>query len=171
MAKIAVMTQLSPTMKEGVFVEWLKNEGDSVRPGDTLASIETDKAVMELEAFDSGVLLKKIAQKGDKIPVGAPIGILGNAGENIDTLLADLKTSTPKPAALPPLPPSTKADLSSGTEKLSTLNHNNTGSSQSNLVNETPPFPPHGRIVASPLAKKRAAQEGIDLTRIQGTGP
>ncbi|MCB1169887.1 MAG: 2-oxo acid dehydrogenase subunit E2 [Leptospiraceae bacterium] len=91
MAKLIELTQLSPTMSEGSFVRWTINKGDSVDPGDVVAEVETDKAVMEMEALDSGILLATLAEEGDKLPVGAPLGILGEMGEEISDLLEQAK--------------------------------------------------------------------------------
>ncbi|MBV6494405.1 MAG: Dihydrolipoyllysine-residue acetyltransferase component of pyruvate dehydrogenase complex [Turneriella sp.] len=163
MAKIAVMTQLSPTMKEGVFVDWQKSEGDTVKPGDILASIETDKAVMELEAFDGGMLLKKIAAKGDKIPVGGAIGVIGAKDENIENLLKEIQSHTLNPS---PLPKTEEQKI------IPDAKNANTG--PSTLVTPQQLATPSnvtGRTKASPLAKKIAAQEGITLEKIHGSGP
>src|SRR5947209_15074131 len=92
MAKIVEMTQLSPTMTEGVIAKWMKNEGDKVGPGEVLAEVETDKANMELEAFDKGVLLAKLAPEGSSIKVGAPIAIVGAPGEDVSALIAKAKS-------------------------------------------------------------------------------
>lgn len=153
MAKLATITQLSPTMKEGVFVEWQKKIGDKVKPGDILAAIETDKAVMDLEAYDGGTLLQILAHKGDKLPVGAPIAVIGEPGENFDALLSGIKTEakpTPAAAAATVAPAATPPTASAPA---------------------TPASSSTGRVKASPLAKKIAGQSGIDLKAIQGTGP
>lgn len=157
MAKLAAITQLSPTMKEGLLVEWLKQEGDSVKPGDPIASIETDKAVMELEAFDGGTLLKHLVAKGAKLPVGAPIAVIGKPGEDFSALLAaapaevapaDTPPSATESAAVPaPPPPPLQA-----------------------VADPAPPSTP-SRIKASPLAKKIARQNNIDLQQVTGSGP
>ena len=91
MAQLIELTQLSPTMSEGNFVRWTINKGDSVDPGDVIAEVETDKAVMEMEALDSGILLATLAEEGDRLPVGAPMGILGEMGEEISDLLEKAK--------------------------------------------------------------------------------
>lgn len=154
MAKLAAITQLSPTMKEGMLVEWLKKEGDQVKPGDALASIETDKAVMELEAFDGGTLLKQLAPKGAKLPVGAPIAVIGKPGEDFSALLqAQASPAAPADAAAPSTPaasPSAPAPA----EKTAASGK-----------------APTERIKASPLAKKLAHEQGLDLRQIKGTGP
>ncbi|MCR9141192.1 MAG: 2-oxo acid dehydrogenase subunit E2 [bacterium] len=87
MAVIIELTQLSPTMEEGTFVKWVKSKGDAVEPGEIIAEVETDKAVMELEAYDEGILLVQLAEDGDRLPVGAPIGIVGEAGEEVSALI------------------------------------------------------------------------------------
>ncbi|EMY79623.1 putative pyruvate dehydrogenase complex dihydrolipoamide acetyltransferase [Leptospira weilii serovar Ranarum str. ICFT] len=95
MAKIAEMTQLSPTMAEGKIVRWLKHKGDSVSPGEIIAEVETDKAVMEMEAFETGVLLEILAPEGTLLPVGAPVAIIGKSGEDISALVETAIKSTP----------------------------------------------------------------------------
>lgn len=78
-------------MSEGNFVRWTVNKGDSIDPGDVIAEVETDKAVMEMEALDSGILLATLAEEGDRLPVGAPLGVLGEMGEDISDLLEEAK--------------------------------------------------------------------------------
>ncbi|TGK22524.1 dihydrolipoamide acetyltransferase family protein [Leptospira kmetyi] len=95
MAKIAEMTQLSPTMSEGKIVRWLKQKGDSVSPGEIIAEVETDKAVMEMEAFETGVLLEVLAPEGTLLPVGAPVAIIGKSGEDVSALVETAKKSIP----------------------------------------------------------------------------
>lgn len=161
MAKLAAITQLSPTMKEGVFVEWQKKEGDRVKPGDIIAAIETDKAVMDLEAFDGGTILKLLAQKGDKLPVGAPVAVIGEPGENFDALLSGINKEA-KPATVV----ETEAHRYSG---------GLTPPQTTNTTQVEIPAPLQSaqttRIKASPLAKKIAAQNGVDLHSVAGTGP
>src|SRR4028118_1926181 len=88
MAQLVDMPKLSDTMKEGVLRKWTKREGDTIEPGDVLAEVETDKATMDFEAFDSGVLLKLLVADGATVPVGAPIAIIGEAGEDTSALEA-----------------------------------------------------------------------------------
>ncbi|TGK24729.1 2-oxo acid dehydrogenase subunit E2 [Leptospira yasudae] len=95
MAKIAEMTQLSPTMSEGKIVRWLKQKGDAVSPGEIIAEVETDKAVMEMEAFETGVLLEVLAPEGSLLPVGAPVAIIGKSGEDVSALVETAKKSIP----------------------------------------------------------------------------
>ena len=84
MAKDILMPLLSPSMTEGTLVKWLKKEGDTVKSGDVLAEVETDKATMDLEAFDSGILRKILVAEGSKVPVQSRIGIIGTKDEKID---------------------------------------------------------------------------------------
>src|SRR5947208_3917771 len=85
------MPQLSDTMKIGVLQKWRKNEGDKVSPGEVMAEIETDKAVMDFEAFDEGVLLKRLIVDGTSVPVGTPIAIIGKPGDDIAKLVEEAK--------------------------------------------------------------------------------
>src|SRR5215203_4601049 len=95
MATDILMPALSPTMEQGKLAKWLKKEGDKVKPGDVLAEIETDKATMEVEAIDEGVLAKILVSDGtDNVAVNTPIGVLAGEGE-------DVSTATAKPVAAP----------------------------------------------------------------------
>src|ERR687891_576493 len=87
MATKVFMEALSPTMEEGRLVKWLKNEGDAVKNGDTLAEVETDKAIMELVARGDGVLRKRLVGEGDSRPVGTLVGVIAAPDENIDALV------------------------------------------------------------------------------------
>ncbi len=157
MATIIDMPKLSDTMTVGTVANWLKNEGDTVESGDVIAEIETDKATMELEAFDEGVLLKQIAPVGAQVPVGSPICAIGEEGESIDINSApatDIPASTEVSSE-----PETSVNVSSdsGTTK---------ADSTPTQENETT-----GRIKASPLARKIAEQQGVDLSKLTGSGP
>src|SRR5438045_7277500 len=88
MATKIFMEALSPTMEEGRVVKWNKNEGDAVKSGDSLAEVETDKAIMELVARGDGVLRKRLVGEGESRPVGTLLGVIGTADENIDALVA-----------------------------------------------------------------------------------
>jgi len=118
MATKVFMEALSPTMEEGRLVKWLKNEGDAVKNGETLAEVETDKAIMELVARGDGVLRKRLINEGDAKPVGTLIAVIAPPDENIDALVAgggapasaaapaapaaEPKAEAPAPAAAPP---------------------------------------------------------------------
>jgi pyruvate dehydrogenase E2 component (dihydrolipoamide acetyltransferase) len=164
------MPALSPTMEEGTLAKWLVKEGDKVASGDILAEIETDKATMEFEAVDEGTIAKILVPEGtDGVKVGAPIAILAGEGEDASKAAAAApKADTPAPA--PPKPaPEPKADA---TPKSAPSPQD---------PDETPAAPPQPaaaapreegeRIKASPLARRLAQAQGIDLQTIQGSGP
>ena len=150
------MPKLSDTMTEGTVVRWLKKEGEEVEIGDIIAEIETDKATMEMEAFDEGILSKISVPEGGKAPVGSAIAILLEDGESEE---ASTPSAESAPAALPNTPPAAAKALESAA---ATVNKSQTPA----------PTPTDGeRIKASPLAKKIAESEGVDLTAVSGTGP
>src|SRR3954462_1113884 len=100
MAQIIGLPKLSPTMEEGVLVRWTKKEGDKVSPGDLIAEVETDKANMDFNVEDEGVLLKLLVKEGDTVKLGAPVAILGKAGEDVAALVDQAKGQA-KGAAAP----------------------------------------------------------------------
>lgn len=161
------MPALSPTMEEGTLAKWLVKEGDEVKSGDILAEIETDKATMEFEAVDEGKIAKILVAEGtDGVKVGAPIAIMAGEGETVDESAAP-KADAPAPAA-PKAPPEPKADA---TPK---------SAPPPQAPVETPAAPPQpaaspraegDRIKASPLARRLAQAQNIDLSTLQGTGP
>lgn len=161
------MPALSPTMEEGTLAKWLVKEGDEVKSGDILAEIETDKATMEFEAVDEGKIAKILVAEGtDGVKVGAPIAIMAGEGETVDASAAP-KADAPAPAA-PKAPPEPKADA---TPK---------SAPPPQAPVETPAAPPQpaaspraegDRIKASPLARRLAQAQNIDLSTLQGTGP
>jgi len=107
MATKVFMEALSPTMEEGRLVKWIKSEGDAVKSGETLAEVETDKAIMELVARGDGILRRRLVDEGATTPVGALIGVIATADENIDALLGGAPPAPPAaaPAAPPAAPP------------------------------------------------------------------
>ncbi len=154
------MPKLSDTMTEGTVVRWLKKEGDEVEIGDIIAEIETDKATMEMEAFDEGTLSKISVPEGGKAQVGSAIAVLLEDGEGADEPAPAAESA---PATTSTAPPAVAKALESAAA----------------TVNKSEPAPPApaatkadgGRIKASPLAKKIAEAEGIDLSTLIGTGP
>src|SRR5215468_8176016 len=102
MAQIIGLPKLSPTMEEGVLVRWTKKEGDKVSPGDLVAEVETDKANMDFNIEDEGMLLKLLVKEGDTVKLGAPVAIIGKAGEDVTALIEQAKAAggaaTPAPA-------------------------------------------------------------------------
>ena len=153
MDEVVLMPRLSDTMEEGVIAAWHKNVGDAVKKGEVLAEIETDKATMELESYKNGTLLHIGAQKGEKIPVNGLLCIIGEKGKvDIDAIIAATKSGvSPQPVAQ-----SSKA--SSGPATASTTQIVTSASTE------------NGRVKASPLAKKLAAEKGIDIKAISGSG-
>jgi pyruvate dehydrogenase E2 component (dihydrolipoamide acetyltransferase) len=150
MATKILMPKLSDTMTEGVILKWLKKEGDKVKQGETLVEIESDKADMELEAYDSGILRKIIVPEGGKAEIGAPIAIIAEANEDISALLTDI------PPVVQQIPKTETAMESSKSLPPS--------SPASSIVAD-------GRVIASPLAKRLAAENKIELRTISGSGP
>ena len=151
--EIVTMPRLSDTMEEGTVATWLKKVGDAVEEGDILAEIETDKATMEFESFYSGTLLHIGIQEGQSAPVDDVLAIIGPAGTDVSAVLSGdtAATSTPSTAAAPvsaPTPAETPV-----------------ASNQSVQATTS-----GGRVFASPLAKRIAADKGIDLSQLQGSG-
>lgn len=163
MAQIIDMPKLSDTMTVGTLVKWLKKEGDAVKSGTMLAEVETDKATMELECFFDGVVLKIYAPAGSQIAIGAPLCAVGKPGEVVPDVPAptapkpvfkdEPKPATTTTAATPhlPAPAPVAAPLP--------------------VAHPEIPSTPGQRVKISPLAKKLAAEKGLDPARIQGTGP
>ncbi|MDW8346096.1 MAG: pyruvate dehydrogenase complex dihydrolipoamide acetyltransferase [Bacteroidia bacterium] len=149
------MPKLSDTMTEGVIAAWHKNVGDTVKAGDLLAEIETDKATMELESYFDGVLLYQGIEVGKPVPIGTLMAIIGKPGEDISAILA--KYSGTKTD-------STSSKNSSEVEQNTIQNPSAQGKTH---VSQTPT---DDRIKASPLAKKIASEKGIPLHEIEGTG-
>lgn len=169
MAILVEITQLSPTMTEGILVEWSKKPGDLISPGDPIAAVETDKAVMDLEAFDDGILLKQLVEPQTKLPVGAPIAILGNAGEDFADLekeaLAKLNQLSSGDTTAAAEPETQESPVKEEPAAISPVNE------EPQSVQEPSTTKPGGRIKASPLAKKIASQNDIDLNLVSGSGP
>ena len=143
-------------MTEGTVVRWLKKEGEEVEIGDIIAEIETDKATMEMEAFDEGILSKISVPEGGKAPVGSAIAILLEDGESEEATTPAMESA---PTASANTPPAAAKALESAAATV-------------NKSQPSAPAPTDGeRIKASPLAKKIAESEGVDLTAVAGTGP
>jgi pyruvate dehydrogenase E2 component (dihydrolipoamide acetyltransferase) len=151
MATKILMPKLSDTMTEGVILKWLKKEGEKIKQGETIVEIESDKADMELEAYDSGVLRKIIVAEGGKTGIGFPIGIIAEADEDISVLLSDA------PKAAQPLLKTDTSKESSTTQPLT--------------PSPAPSAKTDGRVKASPLAKRLATENKIELRAISGSGP
>src|SRR5690348_14557742 len=163
------MPALSPTMEEGTLAKWLVKEGDKVASGDILAEIETDKATMEFEAVDEGTVAKILVPEGSEgVKVGAPIAILAGEGEDASAAAsAAPKADTAAPA--PPKPaPAPKADE---TPKAAPPTKAPVETSPAPAAPAAPPRAEGDRVKASPLARRLAQAQGIDLSSLQGSGP
>jgi len=165
MGTIIEMPKLSDTMSVGTLVKWHKKVGDSVLNGDILAEVETDKATMELENFDDGTLLEIFVGEGEEVPVGSPLASVGEPGEKINKptttqatpntpTIKEKKQETPDQETIPKsAPPLEEEKISNESTQFST------------------PKVCEERILISPLAKKIAVDQNIDVTKIKGSGP
>ncbi|WKZ48123.1 MAG: dihydrolipoamide acetyltransferase family protein [Anaerolineales bacterium] len=156
MAETINMPKLGFDMAEGVLVRWVKQVGENINKGDVLAEIETDKATVEVESPAGGVVLQLIVNQGDVVPVNAPIAVVGAAGEKADAALPS-KVESQKSVDEKPLPTQGKSDLASSTLPAPQASPIVQGQSS--------------EIKASPLAKKIARDNNVNLSALQGTGP
>jgi pyruvate dehydrogenase E2 component (dihydrolipoamide acetyltransferase) len=156
MAEQVLMLALSPTMEEGTIVAWHKKEGDSVAQSDIICEVETDKATMEYESVNEGTLLKILVPAGGQAKVGDPIAVVGEPGEDISSLVRAAEA-----APVEAQPPAAEEEAEPAVEK---------------PVAAAPSGEPEvrttaGGIKASPLARKMASEQGIDLRTVRGSGP
>lgn len=151
MAEVIRMPKMSDTMEEGVIAEWLKKVGDEVKSGDVLAEVETDKATMELESYDDGILLHIGVKNGDSVPVNGVIAIIGDKGEDVDDILKNLN-STPNE------------------EKVEDISEEKKETKSEETVIEKTNDNDRKRIKVSPLAKKLASDKGVNLSEVSGSG-
>jgi pyruvate dehydrogenase E2 component (dihydrolipoamide acetyltransferase) len=184
-----LMPALSPTMEQGKLAKWLKKEGDKVSSGDAIAEIETDKATMEVEAVDEGTIGKIMIPEGTEgVAVNTPIAFLLGEGEDASAIPQQAeapKTPSPQPspkgerertaeratpvAAAFPLPPYPQADMATFGGKLAEASLRGEGQGEGRKAPGKANG--HGRIFASPLARRLATQAGIDLSLVRGSGP
>ena len=150
MATKVFMEALSPTMEEGRLVKWNKNEGDAVKSGEILAEVETDKAVMELVARGDGVLRKRLVAEGTTAAVGTLVGVIAAADEDIAALVSGASVPVPAVPAVPAAPAAPATSAASAAAA---------------------PAVPAGRVIASPLARRLAGDEGVSLSGVHGSGP
>ena len=145
MATTVVMPQMGYDMQEGTLVRWLKRDGEEVKRGESIAEIETDKAVVEMEAYASGVVLKTVVEEGSTVPVGQAIAFIGTPGE--------------------PLPDTAQAP--------ETPAESDTGAEATAMPEEATPSEPAAtsQVKASPMARRLAEEKGIELAQVAGTGP
>jgi pyruvate dehydrogenase E2 component (dihydrolipoamide acetyltransferase) len=173
MATKVIMPKLSPTMEEGQISRWLKKEGDKVSMGEPLAEIDTDKATMEMQALANGVLRKILINEGQSAPLGQVIAVIGEADEDIASFVSETppkqepkkeehaqqQQEQEKPA--PPPPPQAKAAAAGAQPARSVDNGGQPQAAPSDSA----------RLIVSPLAARMAAEAGIDLRSLQGSGP
>ena len=154
MAEVVTMPKLGFDMAEGRLVRWVKSEGEAVRKGEVLVEIETDKATVEVEAAVSGTVRKHLVNEGTSVPVGTPIAVLGDPEESLDleSLGAAPRASSPETAVAPSRPGAAAEP------------------SRPALILPSPE-PAAGQVKASPLARRLAAERGLDLAAIAGSGP
>lgn len=153
MAEVVKLPKMSDTMTEGVIVKWNYKVGDSVKSGDILAEVETDKATMDMEVYAKGTILHLAVSEGEAVPVDSIIAVVGAAGEDFQSLLsaAPAATSSPAPAAETPAASAPAAAAAPAATPVA-----------SNSTND--------RLKASPLAKKLAEDKGININEVMGSG-
>ena len=182
-----LMPKLSEAMETGKVIQWLKKEGDSIKGGDVIAEIETDKANVEVEAFGSGVLRKILVGPGGTVPVGEMIGVIADPADDVSGLAAapskPAAPAAPAPAAPRPLPrprrPGSPPRPPVGPAPAIPAMETYRSTPATTAVVPMTPAPaaaaavraPGERVKASPLARKIAAQSGVDLHLVQGSGP
>ena len=166
-----LMPALSPTMEEGTLAKWLVKEGDTVNSGDLLAEIETDKATMEFEAVDEGTIGKiLIAEGSEGVKVNTPIAVLLEEGESAD----DIDSAAPAPQASDSGSDGSDGSSDKTAEKPAPKDSGSGADSGADSTTAAPAAPRNSsgeRVFASPLARRIAADKGIDLTGVKGSGP
>jgi pyruvate dehydrogenase E2 component (dihydrolipoamide acetyltransferase) len=177
MAEKFLMPKLSPTMEEGQISRWVKNEGDKFDANETLAEVDTDKATMEMTALSGGTLLKILKQAGESAALGEPIAIVGNAGEDISGLLSEISTNGGAKAATA-AQTDDQATPPTKVEKPAELELERTSAPTPATKTAVQPAASGsgaasngGRMIVSPIAARMAADNGIDLRSITGSGP
>jgi pyruvate dehydrogenase E2 component (dihydrolipoamide acetyltransferase) len=172
MATQVIMPKLSPTMEEGQLSRWLKKEGDKVSMGEPLAEIDTDKATMEMQALGSGVLRKILIQEGQSAPLGQLIAIIGEPEEDISALTAQAASSQSSKAAPAESAKESQTDEGKPTpvpDAAPRVSANASDNGRSEAA--APEQASSGRLIVSPLAARMAAESGIDLRSVNGSGP
>ncbi|WP_276604799.1 dihydrolipoamide acetyltransferase family protein [Nannocystis sp. RBIL2] len=188
MATVVTLPRLSDTMEEGVIAKWRIKVGDKVKRGQVIADIETDKATMEFESFDAGTVLKLVAPEGEALPVGAPIAVFGQPGENPDAAGAPAPKAEDKPAPkAEPAPAKAASKPEAKPEATAEVEAAQTAAAESAVPesdDDDEPGPKatsqgtgpqgqadRGRIPASPVARRLAREHDLELGQIQGSGP
>jgi len=170
MATQVIMPKLSPTMEEGQLSRWLKKEGDKVSMGEPLAEIDTDKATMEMQALGSGVLRKILIQEGESAPLGQLIAIIGEPDEDISGIASAAPAAKTK-AAEEEAPKASETSKAPEPPPASPEPAAVAQASDSGRKEAVASVPAGGRLIVSPLAARMAAESGIDLRSVSGSGP
>ena len=157
-ATLITMPKMSDTMQEGTIASWLKKEGDEVKSGDILAEVETDKATMELESYEDGILLHIGVGEGDSVEIDGVIAVIGEKGADFETLI---KAHKAKSSGAP------EAKTEEAKKEAAPAEKTETPAEKTNAATSTSG---NGRVKASPLAKKLAEDKGIDISLVKGTG-
>ncbi|MCY0992689.1 dihydrolipoamide acetyltransferase family protein [Nannocystis sp. ILAH1] len=185
---MVTLPRLSDTMEEGVIAKWRIKVGDKVKRGQVIADIETDKATMEFESFDAGTVLKLVAPEGEALPVGAPIAVFGQPGENPDAAGAPAPKAEDKPAPkAEPAPAKAASKPEAKPEATAEVEAAQTAAAESAVPDSDDDDEPgpkatsqgtgpqgqadRGRIPASPVARRLAREHDLELGQIQGSGP
>jgi len=194
MANKILMPKLSPTMEEGQISRWIKAEGDAIEANETIAEVDTDKATMEMTSLEPGTLLKILVPAGDNAKLGQTIGIIGEKGEDFSALLDEASTngaaSSQQPAAGSQQSEAESKQSANGgqssesqdpkTDNTSETTGRSYDEQRPDAKNATPENPKsqipnpksdNGRLIVSPIAARMAAENGVDLKSIKGSGP
>jgi pyruvate dehydrogenase E2 component (dihydrolipoamide acetyltransferase) len=168
------MPKLSDTMTEGTLVRWIKKVGDTVAVGDVLAEVETDKATMEMEAFDEGVLTEIYVKDGEKVQIGQKLALLSDQEDKSDSTAAKpspAKEPTREQAGKPKAAPAEEGAAITQTRTANAETQPSKDQATADAPRDALESTADARIKASPLARKMATEMGVDLTRLQGSGP
>jgi pyruvate dehydrogenase E2 component (dihydrolipoamide acetyltransferase) len=167
-----LMPALSPTMEKGNLAKWLKKEGEAVKPGDVIAEIETDKATMEVEAVDEGVLAKIVVPEGTAdVPVNQLIAVLAGEGEDAKAAASSAGSAPAKAPAKPEAPKAAASAPAKSEAPPAKAEAPKAAPAPAAAPAAAPATNGHGRVFSSPLARRLAKEAGIDIARIAGTGP
>jgi pyruvate dehydrogenase E2 component (dihydrolipoamide acetyltransferase) len=191
MANKILMPKLSPTMEEGQISRWLKAEGDAIEANETIAEVDTDKATMEMTSLEAGTLLKILVPEGENARLGQTIGIIGKEGEDFSGLLDEISAngsgvpseqkqereieqtsqpSQPKQETAQQTSPAPSAPQNVS-ETAGRSYDDQRPAAKEEAQRETPPTESSGRMIVSPIAARMAAENGVDLKSIKGSGP
>lgn len=160
------MPRLSDTMQAGTVVKWNVKEGQKVKAGDVIADIETDKATMELPTYEDGTIASIVVPEGKNVPIGTVIVIMAAAGEDVAAAKASAGSASAPAAAAAPAAAPVAAQAAGSSTPVATA-----APAATAVIEAAPASHGNGRVFVSPLARKIADESGVDLSRVQGTGP